>query len=274
MTHYVLLAFAAFLLCGTILLVQKPTTFIGVRAHSAHDVLTKPHLIYGTAWKKEATAGLVYQAVKTGFRYIDTACQPKHYNEPGVGDGWTAAAQELGLTRQDLWLQTKFTPIGGQDPERIPYDKDKPIDQQAEESLQVSLKNLKTDYLDSWVLHSSPGSFEDLMKVWRVMERAVDDQQVLSIGISNIYDFETFQSLYEEARHKPKVRKRIYWKSMFEMICTVSQFRNSIVADTRPCLSIFSFSSCKIDSLREPTLIRSFGAFVNSARSNTNPFGR
>ena len=38
-----------------------------------------PKLIYGTAWKKERTAGLVEKAVKLGFRGIDTACQPKHY---------------------------------------------------------------------------------------------------------------------------------------------------------------------------------------------------
>lgn len=38
-----------------------------------------PRFIYGTAWKKEATAPLVIQAVLHGFRAIDTACQPKHY---------------------------------------------------------------------------------------------------------------------------------------------------------------------------------------------------
>lgn len=38
-----------------------------------------PRLIYGTAWKKEATTELVIKAVLNGFRGIDTACQPKHY---------------------------------------------------------------------------------------------------------------------------------------------------------------------------------------------------
>ena len=38
-----------------------------------------PRLIYGTAWKKEATTRLVIEAVLNGFRGIDTACQPKHY---------------------------------------------------------------------------------------------------------------------------------------------------------------------------------------------------
>ena len=50
-----------------------------------------PRLLYGTAWKKERTQELVELAVRTGFRGIDTACQPKHYYEPGVG----AAMQKL-----------------------------------------------------------------------------------------------------------------------------------------------------------------------------------
>ena len=66
-------------------------------ASPASSMVRKPHLIYGTAWKKDDTARYVSEAVKAGFRFIDTACQPKHYNEPGVGNGWTAAAQELGL---------------------------------------------------------------------------------------------------------------------------------------------------------------------------------
>ena len=35
-------------------------------------------ILYGTAWKKDRTKELVYQAIKSGFRAIDTACQPKH----------------------------------------------------------------------------------------------------------------------------------------------------------------------------------------------------
>lgn len=38
-----------------------------------------PRIIYGTAWKKDATTDLVVKAVLGGFRAIDTACQPKHY---------------------------------------------------------------------------------------------------------------------------------------------------------------------------------------------------
>ena len=45
-----------------------------------------PPILYGTAWKKERTCELVLLALKCGFRAIDTACQPKHYNEAGVGE--------------------------------------------------------------------------------------------------------------------------------------------------------------------------------------------
>jgi diketogulonate reductase-like aldo/keto reductase len=46
-----------------------------------------PRIIYGTAWKELQTEDLVRQALDSGFRGIDTACQPKHYHEPGVGAG-------------------------------------------------------------------------------------------------------------------------------------------------------------------------------------------
>lgn len=45
-----------------------------------------PCLLYDTAWKKDKTAALVTKAVKCGFKGIDTACQPKHYNDAGVGE--------------------------------------------------------------------------------------------------------------------------------------------------------------------------------------------
>lgn len=68
-----------------------------------------PSLIYGTAWKKERTADLVEQAIMYGFRGIDTACQPKHYDESLVGEALRRVRNQ-GITREDLFVQTKFTP--------------------------------------------------------------------------------------------------------------------------------------------------------------------
>lgn len=44
-----------------------------------------PKIVYGTAWKKERTADLVVKAVLAGFRGVDTACQPKHYQSVRKG---------------------------------------------------------------------------------------------------------------------------------------------------------------------------------------------
>jgi diketogulonate reductase-like aldo/keto reductase len=63
-----------------------------------------PKLVYGTAWKKDRTADLVYQALKSGFRGIDTAAQPKHYQENLVGDGIRKAIQEGLVTREELYV--------------------------------------------------------------------------------------------------------------------------------------------------------------------------
>lgn len=177
----------------------------------------KPHLIYGTAWKKDETADLVKKAVLTGFRFIDTACQPKHYNEAGVGHGWKAAAKELGLQRSDLWLQTKFTSIHGQDPNNLPYDPNAPLEEQIKTSLETSLKNLQTSYLDSWVMHSPMETMALTIKAWKVMEEAVQEGKVRQLGISNCYSLNDFQTLYKAANFKPKVlQNRFYDRSNFD----------------------------------------------------------
>jgi diketogulonate reductase-like aldo/keto reductase len=188
-------------------------------AHTIEAVIAtgKPFLVYGTAWKKELTAQYVAQAVKAGFRFIDTAAQPKHYSEEGVGDGWSSAANELGLQRSAFFLQTKFTSVDGQDPNRIPYDRDAPIEDQVRQSLAVSLSNLKTTYLDSLVLHSPFPTFEDTMRAWRTMESFVDEGTVKRLGISNCYEYAEFVSIYESARVKPSVlQNRFYAESNFD----------------------------------------------------------
>ena len=137
-----------------------------------------PRLLYGTAWKKERTQELVELAVRTGFRGIDTACQPKHYFERGVGAALERLIADGVVKREDIFLQTKYTPIGGQDPNDVPYDRTAPLPDQVAQSVAKSLDNLKTTYLDSLVLHSPLSSAEKTMEVWRAMEAAHTRQQV------------------------------------------------------------------------------------------------
>jgi len=177
-----------------------------------------PSIIYGTAWKKEATQGLVAKALQTGFKAIDTACQPKHYNEPGVGKGIEQVLDEGWIKREDLWLQTKFTSIPGQDPNNIPYDENAELTQQVHQSISASLRNLKTSYIDALILHSPMHTHEDTLKVWKVFEEYVNKGIVRYIGISNCYDLNVFERLYSEATIKPSfIQNRFYHKSHFDV---------------------------------------------------------
>lgn len=170
-----------------------------------------PGIIYGTAWKQERTAALVEQAIALGFRGIDTACQPKHYHEAGVGEGVLAACRTLGLQRSDLYLQSKFTPLNGHDPLRIPYDPKASLPEQVAQSFQVSLKNLQTDYLDGLVLHSPLADREQLLEVWRALETIQQSGGAKQLGISNCYDPALFEFLYANATVKPVViQNRFY----------------------------------------------------------------
>jgi diketogulonate reductase-like aldo/keto reductase len=163
-----------------------------------------PKILYGTAWKKADTARLVTAAIQLGFRGIDTACQPKHYDEAAVGAG-VAACLHGDLTRADLYLQTKFTSLDGQDPARVPYDPVAPLAQQVAQSFNVSLRNLQTTYVDSLILHSPMASAHDTMEVWRAFEQLVDTGGVRQLGISNCYSLKQFDALYSSARIKPTV---------------------------------------------------------------------
>lgn len=170
-----------------------------------------PGIIYGTAWKKDRTAALVEQAVNAGFRGFDTACQPKHYHEPGVGDGLTACLR-LGLPRSDIYLQSKFTPLNGQDPERIPYDPKASLGEQVAQSFATSLGNLKTDYLDGLILHSPLADKQQLMEVWRAMEALFKTGGVRQLGISNCYELQQFEFLYQNADIKPALLQNRFYK--------------------------------------------------------------
>lgn len=169
-----------------------------------------PRMIYGTAWKKADTEQLVTMALQEGFRGIDTACQPRHYNEPGVGAG-IAAALGPSLQRADLYLQTKFTPASGQDPARIPYDPSAPLPEQVMQSFAASLSNLRTEYLDALVLHSPLATGRETLEAWRAMESLVERGSVRQLGISNCYRLEQLQALHRSARIKPAVLQNRFY---------------------------------------------------------------
>jgi diketogulonate reductase-like aldo/keto reductase len=169
-----------------------------------------PKILYGTAWKKEKTAELVATALRMGFRGIDTACQPRHYNEAGVGEALKTLKTE-GLQRKELFIQTKFTPVAGQDLNNIPYNPNAPLEEQVFQSFEQSQINLQTNYVDSYVLHSPLFPFSHLLKVWRAMEVISLRGDAKRLGISNCYDLGTLKRLFEEAEVKPTVLQNRFY---------------------------------------------------------------
>jgi diketogulonate reductase-like aldo/keto reductase len=154
---------------------------------TAYNGVSIPSFLYGTAWKKEATAPLVQLAVESGFRGIDTANQLIHYDEARVGEA-LQALQSKGIPRASLFLQTKFTPVNGQD-HRSPYDAKASLTTQVQQSFESSLGHLHTDHLDSYVLHgpySRRGLGAQDWEVWAAIEELYRRGKIKMIGISNV----------------------------------------------------------------------------------------
>jgi len=191
---------------------------------STYNQVQVPSFMYGTAWKKDATTRLAKLAVETGFKAIDTANQLIHYDEAKVGEA-LLALKDKGVSRESLFLQTKFTSVNGQD-HRTPYDASADLTTQVNQSIDSSLAHLHTDYLDSYVLHG-PYSRNSLgpsdWEVWAAIEALYTAGKTRMIGISNVSD-EQLTQLCAKAKVKPMmVQNRCYaamgWDQEVRAIC-------------------------------------------------------
>jgi diketogulonate reductase-like aldo/keto reductase len=147
-----------------------------------------PDFLYGTAWKEERTQALTELALRAGFRGIDTANQRRHYFEAGVGQALAAAYRAGVVTREDLFLQTKFTYRDGQD-HRLPYDPAADLSTQVKQSMASSLEHLGTDHVDSYVLHgpaSGRGWTNADTEAWAAMVAERDAGRARLLGVSNV----------------------------------------------------------------------------------------
>jgi diketogulonate reductase-like aldo/keto reductase len=184
-----------------------------------------PDFLYGTAWKENRTSALTEQALRTGFRAIDTANQRRHYFEEGVGQA-LAVAYGTGLaTRKDLFLQTKFTYRQGQD-HRLPYDPVAALATQVAQSMASSLEHLGTDHVDSYVLHgpsSNYGWIEADAEVWEAMRKERDAGRTRLLGVSNV-SLQNLQQLAATRAELPSfVQNRCYarfgWDRAVRQFC-------------------------------------------------------
>lgn len=111
----------------------------------------------------EQCENAVYEALKTGYRLIDTAAG--YLNEEAVG----RAIKRSGVPREELFITTK---IWVQD---AGYES-------AKAAFAKSLKKLQLDYLDLYLIHQP---FGDYYGTWRAMEDLYREGVVRAIGVSN-----------------------------------------------------------------------------------------
>ena len=193
-------------------------------ALKTYNEISVPDFMYGTAWKKDATAQLVGLAVDSGFTAIDTANQLIHYEEAQVGEALRVLAQK-GIKRETLFLQSKFTSVSGQD-HRTPYDPHADLTTQVKQSFVSSLDHLHTDYLDSYVLHAPfyrRGLSDADWEVWAAMEELYQSGGTRMIGVSNISAAQ-LQELCQDAKVRPMmVQNRCFaalaWDKAVRTIC-------------------------------------------------------
>lgn len=97
----------------------------------------------------------------------------------------------------------------------MPYDPKRSVEEQILLSFRVSLKNLRTDYLDSYLLHSPLETLEKSIEAWRTLMRLQDEGKVRMIGLSNAYDLQVIQRLHE-MRKVQVVQNRWYEKNLWD----------------------------------------------------------
>lgn len=114
---------------------------------------------------KEDTKRCVLDAIKSGYRGIDTA--QSYFNESGVGD----AIVECGVPREELFITTKVWI------DHYGYE-------ECKTSVEESLRKLKTDYLDLCLLHQP---FSDYYGAYRALEELYAEGKIKAIGVSNFY---------------------------------------------------------------------------------------
>ena len=119
--------------------------------------------------KKECEES-VYQAIKAGYRLIDTAAS--YTNEDAVGAGVKRAIAEGICTREDLFITSKM------------WVQDMQNYEMAKQAIDASIEKSGLGYLDLYLLHQAMG---DYFSAWRAMEDAYKKGLLKAIGVSNFY---------------------------------------------------------------------------------------
>ncbi len=119
---------------------------------------------------EENSEEMVYNAIKVGYRLIDTAAS--YMNENAVGNAIQRAISEGIVTREDLFVVSKL------------WVQDMKSYDAAATAIDVSLEKLGLDYLDLYLEHQAMG---DYFAAWRAMEDAYKAGKLKAIGVANFF---------------------------------------------------------------------------------------
>lgn len=111
----------------------------------------------------KTTQTVVEEAIKTGYRLIDTA--QVYGNEEAVGK----AIKASGVPRDELFITTKLWISD------FSYEA-------AKDAFNESLRKLDLDYVDLYLLHQP---FGDIFGAWRALEELYKEGKIKAIGVSN-----------------------------------------------------------------------------------------
>lgn len=113
---------------------------------------------------------VVYDAIKTGYRLLDTAAA--YMNEAAVGKGVARAIADGLTTREELFITTKV------------WVQDQKNEETAYQAVKESLAKLKMPYVDLVLLHQP---MNDYFAAYRGIEKAYKEGLTKAIGVANFY---------------------------------------------------------------------------------------
>eukprot|EP00746_Dinoflagellata_sp_MGD_P040979 gnl/MRDRNA2_/MRDRNA2_19895_c0_seq1.p1 gnl/MRDRNA2_/MRDRNA2_19895_c0~~gnl/MRDRNA2_/MRDRNA2_19895_c0_seq1.p1 ORF type:complete len:291 (-),score=40.38 gnl/MRDRNA2_/MRDRNA2_19895_c0_seq1:9-881(-) len=132
----------------------------------------------------------VLSALQMGYRLLDTAAAAEWgYSEEDVG----RAIQESGLSREELWVQTKIRSLTGGVSE-------------AQNAIEKCLQRLQLQYLDSLLIHKPEGSWREW---WQALENFYSKGKVKAIGICDI-NAELLMGLCVSVRIQPMIVQNFF----------------------------------------------------------------
>lgn len=131
--------------------------------------ITMPPIGYGVfrMTDLEECENAVVQAIKTGYRLIDTAAA--YENETAVGKAIKRVIAEGIVSREELFVTTKLWITD------TTYKK-------AKEGFKRSLDRLDLDYVDLYLIHQP---YNDYYGAWRALEELYGEGKIKSIGVDN-----------------------------------------------------------------------------------------